>query len=75
MIKRPTAEWRKRTQEQQQAIADGSLSPDEAYAPSLWPLDFVDAVAAPWMLSRTTRLGCRYQLRTTTCSLWSSASC
>lgn len=44
MIERPTAEWRREVLEQRQAIAAGTLSPDDAYAEDLWPLEFTDAV-------------------------------
>ncbi|GAA1420975.1 hypothetical protein ACFQZ4_00640 [Catellatospora coxensis] len=46
MIERPTAKWRQRVLEQRQAVAAGTLSPDDAYAERLWPLEFTDAVDA-----------------------------
>ncbi|WP_155368580.1 hypothetical protein [Catellatospora vulcania] len=46
MIERPTTEWRRAVREQQQALAAGTLSPDEAYAERLWPRAFTDAVDA-----------------------------
>ncbi|WP_144120061.1 hypothetical protein [Catellatospora sichuanensis] len=46
MIERPSAAWRREVREQQQALAAGTLSPDDAYAERLWPEDFTDAVDA-----------------------------
>ncbi|MFC7241460.1 hypothetical protein ACFQO7_03090 [Catellatospora aurea] len=46
MIERPSAAWRQEVLEQRQAVAAGTLSPDDAYAEHLWPLEFIDAVEA-----------------------------
>jgi hypothetical protein len=47
MITRPSERWRHETVTQQAALAAGTMTADEAYAPDLWPLEFsarVDAV-------------------------------
>ncbi|WP_212822562.1 hypothetical protein [Catellatospora sp. TT07R-123] len=46
MIERPSQRWRQEVLEQQQALAAGTLAPDDAYAERLWPLSFSDAVDA-----------------------------
>jgi hypothetical protein len=46
MITRPTERWRRETGNQQDAVAAGKISADEAWAPQLWPPDFTAAVDA-----------------------------
>ena len=46
MIERLTLRWRRETAEQEAAIAAGTLSPDEAYALTAFPPQFVAAVDA-----------------------------
>ena len=44
MIDRPTESWRTEAQEQTAALAAGTLTEAEAYAPRLWPEVFIAAV-------------------------------
>ncbi|MET7426815.1 hypothetical protein [Dactylosporangium sp. NPDC005555] len=46
MIERLTDRWRQETEEQEAAVAAGTLSPDAAYAPVFFPPAFVAAVDA-----------------------------
>ncbi|MEU7826353.1 hypothetical protein [Catellatospora sp. NPDC049133] len=46
MIERPTARWRHKVLREREALAAGALSPDDAYAERLWPLEFIEATDA-----------------------------
>jgi hypothetical protein len=37
MARRPNDEWQQQVDEQAAALAEGSLTPDDAYASRLWP--------------------------------------
>lgn len=44
MSERPSTRWRREAAEQTAAVAAGTMTADEAYAPRLWPDDFTAAV-------------------------------